>query len=551
MNTCKKYCIYTLLLLILPALAFGARKVKLHTIGDSTMEQQDPNVKDQRGWVQMLQSFFTKDLTVIDPAKSGTSTKTYYKNGYWAKAKKNIQPGDYVLIQFGHNDEKHNGKDGETGTFPTDSFRIYLTKYVQEVRELGAHPILCTPVVRKMFDKSGKLTRRGKHDLGEIYKQNVDANFDSKDTFTLSYPENIKFVANQMQCPLIDMTSLTAKLINDMGEEKAQSFIYNLPSDGTHFGANGALLFSKLFIDDIKRQNILTDYINYQKKLITNPGSILINRAFIGTECKSIFDVGYLGEDERKRHVKILASPGIKLKRSADASPTNELDIDYSSGNACKVYLVCVPQMAGVINGQITITANGEKNLIPVKINVENIVDKQPFSVVYKLATTSTAEISGPVSALDEMWKGTELIKYGVPENGNPAFMARVQNNNISGGSWPANEIDIVYSRYLQFGLNASTLGSAVVRDLEITVGGGTNFRIMASFSADFSNAFTVGEAADVQSMDMQKYHFPLVQEVASGKKIYFRIYPWTNKRFKQQSVNLYDLRISGLCKKG
>ncbi len=128
-----------------------ADTVRIHTLGDSTMEQQDPNVKDQRGWPQLLSPFFTSEVTILNHAKSGTSSKSFYKEGYWERAKKTILAGDYVFIQFGHNDEKHNGEDGKIGTAPTDSFRIYLRKYVEEVRQLRAIPVLFTPVVRCMI----------------------------------------------------------------------------------------------------------------------------------------------------------------------------------------------------------------------------------------------------------------------------------------------------------------------------------------------------------------------------------------------------------------
>ncbi|MBB3187975.1 rhamnogalacturonan acetylesterase [Microbacter margulisiae] len=538
---------------LLPMLA--AKKTRLHTLGDSTMEQQNPNVKDQRGWVQMLQSFFTDDLTVIDPAKSGTSSKSYYEGGFWSRAKKNIRPGDYVLIQFAHNDEKDNGKESEIGTAPTDSFRIYLTRYVKEVQKLGAIPVLCTPIVRNMFGKDGRLSRRGKHDLGEIYKQEVDPLFDSNDTFTYNYPANMKLIARELRCPLIDMTALTAKLINSLGYSKAHKLIYTV-GDNTHLGANGALLFSKLFINALQHQHILFEYLRPEKRLITDPPSIDMNDLFIGTESKQIFDVGYVGKTAKNK-VKIIVSvsKGFKLSILPDSLYSDTLVLDCHASalsNMFKVYLMTIPQKVGNLNGQIKITSSdGETNVIPVTANVMNVFNNQPFEVMYKLSGSFKADAKGPVSAFDEQWEGLEMQNYAIPANADEVYMhAKVQKNNITGGVWPDNEIDVVYSRYIQFGFKASGDASAYAKSIELNIGGGVNFRIVGSQAKDFSNPFTIGEVANVQSVAMNKYHFPLNQLVNSGKTLYVRIYPWGNKHIKNQNLSLYNIAIRGICQK-
>lgn len=90
-----------------------AQALKVHTIGDSTMQTYDENSTNTRGWGQYLQQFF-KGLTVNNRGKAGASSKSFYKeSAYWQSVKKQMQPGDYVLIQFSHNDEKSNGMDGD------------------------------------------------------------------------------------------------------------------------------------------------------------------------------------------------------------------------------------------------------------------------------------------------------------------------------------------------------------------------------------------------------------------------------------------------------
>lgn len=537
------------------SLGAASKKVRLHTLGDSTMEQQNPNVKDQRGWVQLLQSFFNEDLQVVDPAKSGTSTKSYYKGIYCEKAKKAIQPGDYVIIQFGHNDEKHGGKDGPIGTAPTDSFRIYLRKYVNEVRALGANPILVTPVVRNMFGRDDKLTRRAKHDLGEAVHQKDDPSFDLNDTTTFNYPYNMKYVAKELNCPLIDMTAPTARLVDSLGYSAAKKLIYNV-GDGTHFGTSGALLFSQLFVKELQRRKMLTEYLIPTKKLITNPSAINFANLFPGTDAVQAFDVCYLGKNAKKGgKISLSVSEGFTLSTRADSAFSKGIELACNSANGLnvlKVYVKTTPAKAGNFTGSIKITDNAETNTIALSGNCQEMKDNQPASVSYMLTASAAPNTKGAVSALPEVWSGMELIGYNIPtlSNGTPdATLAnkKVQQNTIQGGAWPKNEIDVVYTRYIQFGVKTSELSELFVKSIDFYAGGGSNFRVVTSLTEDFGNPSTVGEAANVKGDEMIKYSFNINQQVSPGKTLFVRIYPWGNKSIKDQYLNLYGLNIEGM----
>lgn len=143
---------------------------KVHTIGDSTMATYD-ETSDKRGWGQMLNQFFTSELQVNNRAKSGASSKSFYNEApYWATVKTQIAAGDYVFIQFAHNDEKNNGVDGDEvqaanpdsvvadtrGTAPFTTYKEYLRKYVDETRALDATPVLVTPIVRRYLWRYSK-----------------------------------------------------------------------------------------------------------------------------------------------------------------------------------------------------------------------------------------------------------------------------------------------------------------------------------------------------------------------------------------------------------
>ena len=143
----------------------------LHMIGDSTMASYDESSTNTRGWGQYLQSCF-KGMTVHNHGKGGASSKSFYEDEcLWPSVKKEIKEGDYLLIQFAHNDEKNSGMDSEVlrnhyatvgidtlrnvgdrrGTCPSTSYRDYIRRYVEEARQLGAVPVLVAPICRMYF----------------------------------------------------------------------------------------------------------------------------------------------------------------------------------------------------------------------------------------------------------------------------------------------------------------------------------------------------------------------------------------------------------------
>lgn len=232
-------------------------KTRIFTIGDSTMADYDTvkysGEKEQRGWCQLFPTLLSEDVSLKNAAKNGRSSKSFYKE-VWVKLRNELQPGDYVFIQFGHNDEKQDGLDTDEndstlrGTNPWGLYQKYLKLYVNEARERGAIPILFTPVVRRYFEK-GKLTQKAQHNLIE----------NASDT-TLNYVASMKNVARQLSVPLIDMTAATKRLVEAYGPEKSKKELY-INTDDTHLKNEGALRYAKLAALELKEKDILSKYI--------------------------------------------------------------------------------------------------------------------------------------------------------------------------------------------------------------------------------------------------------------------------------------------------
>ncbi|MFA6581813.1 MAG: SGNH/GDSL hydrolase family protein, partial [Paludibacter sp.] len=151
--------IISLLLISILWLGATSSTPTVYFIGDSTMADYDPAVyPNQRGWGQMFRNFLTGDISFVNAARNGRSTRSFYtgSDSLWAGVRTKLKAGDYVFIQFAHNDEKLNGLSdpattGGIATAPWSDFQDYLRKYVNESRRLGATPVLVTPIIRCYF----------------------------------------------------------------------------------------------------------------------------------------------------------------------------------------------------------------------------------------------------------------------------------------------------------------------------------------------------------------------------------------------------------------
>jgi len=248
----KKIVLLLSLLLSFSQIA-TAKKTRIFTIGDSTMADYDTikysGDKEQRGWCQLFPMFLNNEVTLKNAAKNGRSSKSFYKE-VWVKLRNELKPGDYVFIQFGHNDEKQNGLDTDEndstarGTNPWSQYQKYLKLYVNESRERGAIPVLFTPVVRRYF-KENKLNQKALHNLSEI----------PGDT-TLNYVASMKNIAKKLSVPLIDMTASTRNLVESYGPDKSKTELY-IKADDIHLKIEGARQFAKLAAIELKEKQLI------------------------------------------------------------------------------------------------------------------------------------------------------------------------------------------------------------------------------------------------------------------------------------------------------
>ncbi|MGF7049540.1 lysophospholipase L1-like esterase [Paenibacillus sp. DS2015] len=217
------------------------KKVKVFLAGDSTMSNYDATVAPRAGWGQMLTSLVGEGVEVRNEAASGRSSKSFIEEGRLAKIEQEIGQGDYLLIQFGHNDEK---EDEARHTEPFDDYQGYLDQFITVARSKQAVPILITPVQRRTFNAQGEL----------------------QDTHGL-YPEAMMKLAVDRQVPLIDLGRMSKELLEQLGLEPSKKlFLWfaqgehpNYPEgvqDDTHFSQFGAHEIAKWMVYKLQELGI-------------------------------------------------------------------------------------------------------------------------------------------------------------------------------------------------------------------------------------------------------------------------------------------------------
>lgn len=204
-------------------------KFTIWTIGDSTMANKKAEVAPETGWCQAFPNFVSANVEVKNRAMNGRSSKSFITEKRWQWVLDSLKAGDYVFIQFGHNDQKI--QDTTRYTEPFTSYRKNLERFVSETRAKGATPILFTSIVRRKFE-NGMLT----------------------DTHG-NYPVVTRQVAASMNVPMIDLQMLTAGAVTAVGEEESKKiYLWTPPTekfskerkDDTHLCTEGARLVAKL-----------------------------------------------------------------------------------------------------------------------------------------------------------------------------------------------------------------------------------------------------------------------------------------------------------------
>jgi len=206
-------------------------QVTVFLAGNSTVVNQDE--EPWASWGQMIPRFFKPGVAISNHAESGLSLGSFIGSRRLAKILSIMKPGDYVFVEFGHNDEKEKGpNDG-----PYKSYSERLRTFATEVKSKGANLVIITPTARRSFGADGKMN-------------NTHGD----------YPDAAKKVAQEVNVPLIDLTALTTTMFEAMGDENSKRAFVIYPeqnlNDNTHFNPYGAYEIAKIIATAIKDKNL-------------------------------------------------------------------------------------------------------------------------------------------------------------------------------------------------------------------------------------------------------------------------------------------------------
>jgi lysophospholipase L1-like esterase len=215
-------------------------KITVYLIGDSTIADKAIAAYPETGWGMPFAFMFDSTVTVANHAKNGRSTRTFISENRWQPIVDNLKEGDYVLMQFGHNDESKEKVDRYTS--PED-YKKNLVKFIAETRARKANPVLLTPVTRRRF-KDGKI-------------QETHA----------EYSRLVLEVAKEQNTPVIDLDKLSRELLQEFGEDNSKLLFLHLQpgehpnypdgkEDNTHFNELGARKMAQIVLREIKNLNL-------------------------------------------------------------------------------------------------------------------------------------------------------------------------------------------------------------------------------------------------------------------------------------------------------
>ncbi|MCJ8167034.1 rhamnogalacturonan acetylesterase [Pontibacter sp. E15-1] len=229
-----------LALLVIPLVSYIQKKAPtLFLVGDSTMADKPyGNGNPEKGWGQVFPLYLQEGVKVQNHAVNGRSTKSFRDEGRWDAMLQLLKPGDYVIIEFGHNDQKD--QDPKRYAAPETDYRHNLERYVAEARAKKAIPVLATPIVRRRFVNGQLEDTHGK------------------------YPAVVRAVAAEKNVPLLDLERRTRELVARYGEEKSKALYLHLGpneyaslpdgrTDDTHLSAYGAFRVNDLVAEELRK----------------------------------------------------------------------------------------------------------------------------------------------------------------------------------------------------------------------------------------------------------------------------------------------------------
>lgn len=533
----------------------------IHMLGDSTMTMYTEERRPQMGWGEAVPKFFDASVTVNNWALGGRSSKSfYYEPTRWPAILPRINAGDYVIIQFAHNDQKSGSDYAQYGTYAfcsdgsadgeacanrpdkidpgvdisQHSYYQWLKKYVLEVRAKGAHPILMSPIVRKYFS-GATLTAAGQHNVGIVGGETVARG---------DYVAAMKAVANTYAVPFVDLTAETKQIVESYGNAAATANLY-IAADSTHPQVLFANLIAKRAVEGMKALNILQSHMVPVTSLIASPGALDFSNRYVGMP--TLKDVTLSAFDLAPASGAVTVTAPANFSVSLDGSTwTQSASLPYANGAFIQRLSVrFTPTEAKNYSGSISF-ALGEQLLatgLPVQgSGISSAGGISSYALWFTAGTALPAITDGLVNASPaSVTMLTQQSSKVIAVEGQDTTVARyVANSPVRNNS-----------QYLQFAVSPAT-GTFSVDTISayLTSSGGSTVvaDIEYSLQADFSGATKLNTAplTFVKDTFTARLSYPVVVQVPLGGTLYLRVFPWNSAGVTGKMLAVYGIKVSG-----
>ena len=540
----------------------GNAAIKVHTIGDSTMAEYDESTTDKRGWGMYLGSFFDPEfVTVNNRGKSGSDTRGFYTGAaYWASVKSQMSAGDYLIIQFAHNDEgtvtygmdnleyaaycQEKGLPAPSdarGTNPQTTYRDYLRLFIDEARAMGVNPVLAGPICRAYF-QGNVIRRNGQHDLGDKFSKIENGVLYENQSLpagdsTMSYVKAMKVVAAEKNVPFIDLTEATRQLYLSYGGTQCLSLLF-CEGDKTHTNAMGGNLVARAAAQLLKNAGVLAEYITIPTDITANPNSIVIGDTYCGVAQNKEFLLTGYGLEPAAGTVALSATANllISLDKETYAATANA---SYSGGSMFqKIYVRANYTAGGEQLDTVYITSGEHVTAVPVSANAISLDGGATVSATWAINAKPVPDpvVEGPISAAFSMSNMACMDyskNYFTDGEETGIVLARFHNsaNGSSRTPWPAGEIDENAGRYLDFAITAPEAMEVRITGIamEITADATSTmcYHINTGLGDDFTGVTTVAERRNMPNRTIEHVNITPTITIPAEETLHVRILPW------------------------
>ncbi len=549
-------------------LPLAGQSETLFTCGDSTMaDYATDGSTPTRGWGQYFGSFFSPDITVVNRGKGGMDVRGFYDSqAYWPTIKRNLRPGDYVLLQFAHNDEKNGGMDGQElydyyisigdaaaaaavdkrGSKPNTTYVATLRKLLEEIRECGANPILASSVCRMNF-ANGDIRRAGRHDLGDNFELltpqgPTKGNSLPADDHSMDYRWQMESLAQEMGVPFIDLTQSSRELFVAYGEAKCKQILSD-GQGGTHLSVAGAALIARQCAELMVEQNILADKIIIGEAGLTlTPNDGNLGTAYTGNILSKEFTVSGFGLTPEAGNVTVAASAPFEV--STDKSRwAQTLNLAYEGGTLINTFYVRTSvSETGVAEGTLTLATGNTESTLTLTAEGLPIPGSGAASFVWPLADNDHPAVDPEDAAT-----ASPLAATGLEAEYDGAAVRLAP----AGAHWPAGDIDENPDRYAEVTITAPENKVVTINGVSLSVGGyGTDrMQMHATYSAeaDYANPRTFfSPAAMTQDAMTEASTGDILLTLNPGETLRIRLYPWTTDAAEGACLRVSNLAVKG-----